>query len=154
MWGLLTKGFGRLNSLSILMNRLILLAFLFFSIGSISSNEEKTILNNDAYPFESETKELLFYSLLTELRCPKCQSSNLSGSNSPISNDLKREVYELVLEGNSSEQIKSHLVKRYGNFIIYNPPVEPTTYVLWFGPFILVFIASLIIFFIRKRASK
>lgn len=154
MWGLLTKGFGRLNSLSILMNRLILLAFLFFSIGSISSNEEKTILNNDAYPFENETKELLFYSLLTELRCPKCQSSNLSGSNSPISNDLKREVYELVLEGNSSEQIKSHLVKRYGNFIIYNPPVEPTTYVLWFGPFILVFLASLIIFFIRKRASK
>lgn len=154
MWGLLTKGFGRLNLLSTLMNRLILLAFLFFSIGSISSNEEKTILNNDAYPFESETKELLFYSLLTELRCPKCQSSNLSGSNSPISNDLKREVYELVLEGNSSEQIKSHLVKRYGNFIIYNPPVEPTTYVLWFGPFILVFIASLIIFFIRKRASK
>ena len=154
MWGLLTKGFGRLNSLSILMNRLILLAFLFFSIGFISSNEEKIILNNDAYPFESETKELLFYSLLIELRCPKCQSSNLSGSNSPISNDLKREVYELVLEGNSSEQIKSHLVKRYGNFIIYNPPVEPTTYVLWFGPFILVFIASLIIFFIRKRASK
>ena len=154
MWGLLTKGFGRLNLLSTLMNRLILLAFLFFSVGSISSNEEKIILNNDAYPFENETKELLFYSLLTELRCPKCQSSNLSGSNSPISNDLKREVYELVLEGNSSEQIKSHLVKRYGNFIIYNPPVEPTTYVLWFGPFILVFIASLIIFFIRKRASK
>ena len=154
MWGLLTKEFGRLNLLSTLMNRLILLAFLFFSVGSISSNEEKIILNNDAYPFESETKELLFYSLLIELRCPKCQSSNLSGSNSPISNDLKREVYELVLEGNSSEQIKSHLVKRYGNFIIYNPPVEPATYVLWFGPFILVFIASLIIFVIRKRVTK
>ncbi|MFL2692287.1 MAG: cytochrome c-type biogenesis protein CcmH [Gammaproteobacteria bacterium] len=136
------------------MNRLILLALLFFSIGSISSNDEKIIFNNDAYPFESETKELLFYSLLIELRCPKCQSSNLSGSNSPISNDLKREVYELVLEGNSSEQIKSHLVKRYGNFIIYNPPVEPATYVLWFGPFILVFIASLIILVIRKRVTK
>ena len=136
------------------MNRLILLALLFFSIGSISSNDEKIIFNNDAYPFESETKELLFYSLLIELRCPKCQSSNLSGSNSPISNDLKREVYELVLEGKSSEQIKSHLVKRYGNFIIYNPPVEPATYVLWFGPFILVFIASLIIFVIRKRVTK
>ena len=136
------------------MNRLILLALLFFSIGPISSNDEKIIFNNDAYPFESETKELLFYSLLIELRCPKCQSSNLSGSNSPISNDLKREVYELVLEGNSSEQIKSHLVKRYGNFIIYNPPVEPATYVLWFGPFILVFIASLIIFVIRKRVTQ
>lgn len=136
------------------MSRLILLTLLFFSIGSISSNDEKIIFNNDAYPFESETKELLFYSLLIELRCPKCQSSNLSGSNSPISNDLKREVYELVLEGNSSEQIKSHLVKRYGNFIIYNPPVEPATYVLWFGPFILVFIASLIIFVIRKRVTK
>ena len=150
----MTKRFGKLNLLSTLMNRLILLALLFFSIGSISSNDEKIIFNNDAYPFESETKELLFYSLLIELRCPKCQSSNLSGSNSPISNDLKREVYELVLEGNSSEQIKSHLVKRYGNFIIYNPPVEPATYVLWFGPFILVFIASLIILVIRKRVTK
>lgn len=133
------------------MNKLIPLFFLLFSIEISGDEKIRLDFNNDAYPFSSEAKETLFYSLLNELRCPKCQSSNLSGSNSPISNDLKREVYELVLEGNSAEQIKSHLVQRYGNFIIYNPPIEPATYILWFGPFLLILFAVLIILFVRKR---
>ena len=133
------------------MNKLIPLFFLIFSIEISGDEENRLDFNNDVYPFASETKETLFYSLLNELRCPKCQSSNLSGSNSPISNDLKREVYELVLEGNSAEQIKSHLVQRYGNFIIYNPPIEPATYILWFGPFLLILLAIFIILFVRKR---
>lgn len=133
------------------MNKLIPLFFLVFSIEISGDEENRLDFNNDVYPFASETKETLFYSLLNELRCPKCQSSNLSGSNSPISNDLKREVYELVLEGNSAEQIKSHLVQRYGNFIIYNPPIEPATYILWFGPFLLILLAIFIILFVRKR---
>ena len=132
------------------MNKLIL--FLLFIICSQQiSVEEKVNFDSEAYPFASETKESLFYSLLNELRCPKCQSSNLAGSNSPISNDLKREVYELVVEGKSSKQIKDHLVRRYGNFIIYNPPIEPATYALWFGPFILMFLSALVIIFVRKR---
>ena len=133
------------------MNKLIPLFFLVFSIEISGDVENRLDFKNDAYPFSSEAKETLFYSLLNELRCPKCQSSNLSGSNSPISNDLKREVYELVLEGNSAEQIKSHLVQRYGNFIIYNPPIEPATYILWFGPFLLILLAIFIILFVRKR---
>ena len=132
------------------MNKLIV--FLIFIICSQQiSVEEKVDFDNEAYPFASEVKESLFYSLLNELRCPKCQSSNLAGSNSPISNDLKREVYELVVEGKSSKQIKDHLVDRYGNFIIYNPPLEPATYVLWFGPFILILLSVLVIIFVRKR---
>jgi len=133
------------------MNKLIPLFFLIFSIEISGEEGNRLEFNNDAYPFSSEAQESLFYSLLNELRCPKCQSSNLSGSNSPISNDLKREVYELVLEGNSAEQIKSHLVQRYGNFIIYNPPIEPATYILWFGPFLLILLAIFIILFVRKR---
>ena len=133
------------------MNKFILISFLLISFGSYCLEKEQSNFNNDVYPFEDETKEILFYSLINELRCPKCQSSNLSGSNSPISNDLKREVYELVLEGNSSEKVKSYLVQRYGNFIVYNPPVEPATYVLWYGPFILIIIAFLIIFFVRNK---
>ena len=132
------------------MNKLIL--FLIFIICSQQiSVEEKVDFDNEAYPFASEVQESLFYSLLNELRCPKCQSSNLAGSNSPISNDLKREVYELVVEGKSSKQIKDHLVDRYGNFIIYDPPIEPATYVLWFGPFILILLSGLVIIFVRKR---
>ncbi|MFL2706522.1 MAG: cytochrome c-type biogenesis protein [Gammaproteobacteria bacterium] len=136
------------------MNKLLFFSFLLFSLLVKSSAEEPLNFNNDVYPFENEVKEILFYSLLVELRCPKCQSSNLAGSNSPISNDLKREVYELVLEGNSEEEIKSHLIQRYGNFIVYNPPLEPETYILWFGPFALIFIAILVIFIIRKRIIK
>ena len=133
------------------MNKILIISFLCISFGIISSDREEYNINSDAYPFESESHETLFYSLLIELRCPKCQSSNLSGSNSPISNDLKREVYELVLNDNSAEEIKTYLVKRYGNFIIYNPPLEPSTYILWFGPFILILMAALVIFLLRKR---
>ena len=146
------KGCGKKNFLNILMNKLIL--FLLFIICSLQiSVEEKVNFDSEAYPFASEIKESLFYSLLNELRCPKCQSSNLAGSNSPISNDLKREVYELVVEGKSSKQIKDHLVDRYGNFIIYNPPIEPATYALWFGPFILILLSALVIIFFRKRMN-
>ena len=136
------------------MNKLLFFSFLLFSLLVKSSAEEPLNFNNDVYPFENEVKEILFYSLLAELRCPKCQSSNLAGSNSPISNDLKREVYELVLEGSTEEEIKSHLIQRYGNFIVYNPPLEPETYILWFGPFALIFIAILVIFIVRKRIIK
>jgi len=134
------------------MNKFLLSLMLLLSFGANSSEQDGAGVANDAYPFENEVKEVLFYSLLFELRCPKCQSSNLSGSNSPISNDLKREVYELVLEGKTGQQIKSHLVKRYGNFIIYNPPFEPATYLLWFGPFILLILAGLLIFLFRKMS--
>ena len=133
------------------MNKILIISFLFISFGIISSDREEYNINSDAYPFESESHETLFYSLLIELRCPKCQSSNLSGSNSPISNDLKREVYEIVLNDNSAEEIKTYLVKRYGNFIIYNPPLEPSTYILWFGPFILILMAALVIFLLIKN---
>ena len=132
------------------MNKFIPLIFLLCSF-EVLSNETQLDSINDAYPFSSEAHEILFYTLLNELRCPKCQSSNLAGSNSPISIDLKREVYELVISGKSSKQIKSHLVQRYGNFIIYNPPIEPATYVLWFGPFLLILSALLVISFVRKR---
>ena len=133
------------------MNKFLIISFFVFSLGISSSDLKEYSLDSDVYPFDNKSDEVLFYSLLDELRCPKCQSSNLSGSNSPISNDLKREVYELVLDDNSSEEIKSFLVKRYGNFIIYNPPLEPATYILWFGPFLLLIMAALIIYLLRKR---
>ena len=133
------------------MNKFLIISFFVISLGISSSDLEGYSLDSDVYPFDNKSDEVLFYSLLDELRCPKCQSSNLSGSNSPISNDLKREVYELVLDDNSSEEIKSFLVKRYGNFIIYNPPLEPATYILWFGPFLLLIMAALIIYLLRKR---
>jgi cytochrome c-type biogenesis protein CcmH len=144
--------FGKKNLPNTCMNRISIFCILIsLSFGNFASTDKDYDFKKDAYPFESEIKEELFYSLLFELRCPKCQSSNLAGSNSPISNDLKREVYELIKKDKSSDQIKTYLVERYGNFIIYNPPIEPATYVLWFGPLALILISIFSILFFRKR---
>ena len=136
------------------MNKILLIIFICcISLGILSEAEQKFTFDKEAYSFDNNIQEELFYSLLVELRCPKCQSSNLSGSNSPISNDLKREVYELVIKEKSAEEIKAYLVERYGNFIIYNPPIEPATYILWFGPFLLIILSlGSIILYRRKQA--
>ena len=136
------------------MNKVLIISFICsISLGFLSGAEQKFTFDKEAYSFDNIVQEELFYSLLFELRCPKCQSSNLSGSNSPISNDLKREVYELVIKEKSAEEIKAYLVERYGNFIIYNPPIEPATYILWFGPFLLIILSlGSIILYRRKQA--
>ncbi len=136
------------------MNKYLGLILLLSSLNLLGFDISNGQSKSEIYPFDNETKEDLFYSLLNELRCPKCQSSNLAGSNSPISNDLKREVYELVIKGKSSQEVKSFLVQRYGNFIIYNPPVEPQTYILWYGPFFLVLMAIAGVFLFRKYKIK
>tara|TARA_Y100000768_G_scaffold35030_2_gene22927 strand:- start:22614 stop:23024 length:411 start_codon:yes stop_codon:yes gene_type:complete len=136
------------------MNKYIGIFLLFSSLSLLGFDISDVQSKSEIYPFDNEEKENLFYSLLNELRCPKCQSSNLAGSNSPISNDLKREVYVLVNKGKSSQEVKSFLVQRYGNFIIYNPPVEPQTYILWYGPFFLVLIAIVGVFLSRKFKIK
>jgi len=135
------------------MNKIFLTIFLTATFNLFYAGEGLQI-NQDVYPFEDKATEQLFYSLLFELRCPKCQSSNLSGSNSPISNDLKREVYELVIEGKSGQEIKKHLIDRYGNFIVYNPPVEPATYILWYGPLSLAFISLVILIYKLRRQKR
>ena len=88
----------------------------------VSANEPKVI-----YPFEDSVHEERFLSLLNELRCPKCQGSNLAGSNAPIANDLKREVYKLVKSGKTEEEVKTYLIDRYGNFIVPAPPFSAAT---------------------------
>tara|TARA_Y100001935_G_C17149984_1_gene429955 strand:+ start:29 stop:439 length:411 start_codon:yes stop_codon:yes gene_type:complete len=136
------------------MNKYLGIFLLFSSLSLLGFDISNVQSKSEIYPFDNEEKENLFYSLLNELRCPKCQSSNLAGSNSPISNDLKREVYVLVNKGKSSQEVKSFLVQRYGNFIIYNPPVEPQTYILWYGPFFLVLMAIGGVFLSRKFKIK
>ena len=99
--------------------------------------------SKEVYPFEDVVQEERFLSLLNELRCPKCQGSNLSGSNAPIAIDLKREVYRLVKLGKTEKEVKNYLVNRYGNFIVYDPPFETDTYALWLAPLLLFLVTML-----------
>jgi cytochrome c-type biogenesis protein CcmH len=71
-----------------------------------------------------------------ELRCLVCQNQTLADSHAPLAEDLRREVRELALSGKSDAEIKEYLVARYGDFVLYNPPVKATTWLLWFGPFV------------------
>ena len=111
--------------------------------------------SKEIYPFDDRNQEKIFLSLLDEIRCPKCQSSNLAGSNAPIANDLKREVYRLVRSGQTEEEVKTYLVERYGNFIVYDPPFRADTFVLWLGPLLLfLLILSITLLILRKRISN
>jgi len=73
-----------------------------------------------------------------ELRCLVCQNQTLADSNAGLAEDLRREVRELARAGKSDAQIKDYLHERYGNFVLYRPPLEPDTWLLWFGPFALL----------------
>ena len=76
--------------------------------------------------------------LESELRCLVCQNQTLAESEAPLAADLRREVRELAQGGKSDDDIRAYLVARYGDFVLYKPPVEPVTYLLWFGPFVLL----------------
>ncbi len=126
---------------------LIIIIF-FYTLGFGGDSKE-------IYPFDDNLQEEIFQSLLNEIRCPKCQSSNLAGSNSPIANDIKREVYRLVRSGQTEEEVKTYLVQRYGNFIVYDPPFSNDTVVLWFGPLIIFLLTlSVILIMLWKRISN
>jgi cytochrome c-type biogenesis protein CcmH len=76
--------------------------------------------------------------LENELRCLVCQNQTLADSNAPLAEDLRKEVRDLATGGKSDDEIRAYLVARYGDFVLYKPPVKSTTYVLWFGPFLLL----------------
>lgn len=73
-----------------------------------------------------------------DLRCLVCQNESLAGSRAELANDLRREVRALIKSGKSDTEIKEFLVDRYGDFVLYKPPVKPTTWLLWFGPLMLL----------------
>ncbi len=90
-----------------------------------------------------------------ELRCLVCQNQSLADSSAPLAEDLRREVRTLAAQGKDDEQIKEFLVARYGDFVLYDPPVKRITWLLWFGPFALLALGAGIWFAItRRRRSK
>lgn len=94
---------------------------------------------NEAVPLaEDPVVEQRLISIAEELRCLVCQNESLAGSRADLANDLRRELRELIKAGKSDADIKEFLVSRYGDFVLYKPPVKPTTWLLWFGPLLLL----------------
>jgi cytochrome c-type biogenesis protein CcmH len=96
-------------------------------------------LAKEAAPLaEDPVIEQRLNALAEELRCLVCQNESLAGSRAELAQDLRREVRGLLKEGKTDQEAKDFLVSRYGDFVLYRPPVKPTTYLLWIGPFLLL----------------
>lgn len=89
-----------------------------------------------------------------ELRCLVCQNQSLADSTAPLAEDLRREVRQLAVAGKSDDQIREFLVARYGDFVLYRPPVKSTTWLLWFGPFVLLAAGGVIWWLILRRRGR
>lgn len=98
-----------------------------------------TPLGPEAAPMTDEpVLEARLLKLSEELRCLVCQNESLASSRAELADDLRREVRSLLSEGKSDQQVKSFLVERYGDFVLYRPEIKPLTWLLWFGPFVLL----------------
>lgn len=96
----------------------------------------------DTYTFESDEQEKIFQSLNEELRCLVCQNQSIAESNADLANDLRAEIHKLLQAGNNEAEIKAFMVDRYGDYVLYDPPFKPLTWLLWIGP-IVIFLMGL-----------
>jgi len=105
--------------------------------------------------FSSQEQEKRYNDLTLELRCLVCQNQNLSDSDAPLAQDLRQEIYDMMQAGQSNDQIKTFMVERYGDFVLYRPPMQGNTLALWTIPGVLLLIGAIAVFFtVRNRNKK
>jgi len=105
--------------------------------------------------FANAQMEEDYASLVLELRCLVCQNQSLSDSNAELAVDMRTKVYKMLSEGKTKAEIADFMVARYGDFVLYRPPVKSSTFLLWFGPLIFIVIAAFIVFsFIRRQSNE
>lgn len=104
--------------------------------------------------FRDDAEERRFHDLAAQLRCVQCQNQSLADSNAQIAQDLRREVLQLMQQGRDDAQIKQFLVTRYGEFVLYQPPLQPGTWLLWGGPLLVLGAGALVVFGIVRRRGR
>ena len=108
----------------------------------------------EKFDFSGNVDEDRYKELITEIRCLVCQNQSLADSDAELAHDLRAEVYAMVQDGKSDEEIVEFLVARYGDFVLYKPPVKPSTYLLWFGPFALLLLAGVLLLRAVRRQKR
>ncbi len=127
------------------MKRIILLAVI--SVCFVGFTPAK-----DAQPNEDPQIEQRMKHLTEQLRCLVCQNETLADSRADLAEDLRKQIREQMKAGKSDKEIIDYLTARYGDFVLYKPPVKSTTYLLWFGPFVLLVGGTVILFrFVKQR---
>jgi len=135
------------------LNFIVSYSFVVFCFAMISNPVNASPV--ETFVFKDDVTKIRFQALSKELRCPKCQNQNLADSNSPISVDLRRELYDLLQAGKADSEIVNFMVERYGEFVLYRPRVSSVTYILWFGPAFLMFVGLVfVIMNVRKKPES
>ncbi|WP_293672434.1 cytochrome c-type biogenesis protein [Thiolapillus sp.] len=130
------------------MMRVLLLICLLAATAAVTANIE-------TYKFDDARKEADYQTLVHELRCLVCQNQNLADSNAELAQDLRRKTYEMVEKGLSKDEVVEYMVARYGDFVLYKPPLQRNTLALWGGPFVIFIIAVVVLIrIIRRRPSS
>ncbi len=130
------------------MKKLLLAALLGFTPFAAWAGEAKDLA-------EDPVVEKRMVELAGDLRCLVCQNESLASSHAELAEDLRREVREQIRAGKSNQEITDYLVARYGDFVLYNPPVKSYTVLLWFGPFLLLLGGAGVLFYqLRRRRTE
>lgn len=108
----------------------------------------------DVFDFETAEQEERFRQLANDFRCPMCQNANLTHSTGGVAADLRREIYNQILEGRTDEEIEQFMLQRYGDFILYRPRLTAKTILLWFGPALFFIIGLWVALGIIKRSAS
>lgn len=109
----------------------------------------------EVFTFDDPVKEQRYRKLSEELRCLVCQNQNLADSNADLAKDLRNQVYNMIEAGKSDDEIIDYMVSRYGEFVLYRPPLQTNTVLLWAGPFVLLLggLAGLAVFVRRRKTA-
>ena len=131
--------------------KLLVVIFLmsFFPINLIYAQAENISSSaQDIYYFRTDAQQQRFQNLIQELRCLVCQNQTIADSNAPLAGDLRGQIAKMVALGADETTVKNFLIKRYGNFILYQPPLNHTTFALWFGPLVSLIIGLILVFYV------
>ena len=128
------------------MKRFLLFLFIVASLPGFGMAKEAQPVSDDP------VLEERVMNLSRELRCLVCQNETLADSRADLAEDLRNQIREQMKAGKSDKEIVAYLTQRYGKFILYNPPIDPTTYLLWFGPFVLLLAGLFVLFrYLKQR---
>ena len=105
------------------------------------------------YSFDSKEKEKIFYKLGEEIRCLVCQNQNIAESNSELAQDLRAKIYDMLMKDKTEDEITAFMVERYGDYVLFDPPFKPITWLLWLGP-LLVFIVGAVYALIMVKSKS
>jgi cytochrome c-type biogenesis protein CcmH len=130
------------------MTRLILILACLMLLGAAAVAAQEPLV------FDDPAQEARYKDLTEELRCTVCQNQNMADSDAQLAQDLRREIYTMMMAGRSDEEIKSFLVERYGDFVLYRPPMQGNTLALWVVPGILLVIGAVVVLITVRRRNR